>query len=87
MDKSFKIFFRYLIVGFIISSIRVNIIDRPILTILNDIFLLFMYNGICGISIGLSAMFDYFIYLKIKKNLKNEECGELDRLVKCCHFW
>ena len=69
-DKSVSIFLRCIIIGFILSSIKVDILGQPAMVILNDIFMVFMYNFICGILFGLSSMFGYDLYFGIKKSLK-----------------
>lgn len=63
-----KTFFRYLIIGFLISSVRASLIKTNSFDTIKTISYSFLYNFITGIYTGLSAMFIHDFYLYLKKN-------------------
>lgn len=65
--NSLKIFFRYLIIGFLISSLRADILNPNSFDTLKTISYSFLYNFITGIFTGLSAMFGSDLYKYFKK--------------------
>jgi len=70
--KSIRNFFKYLLVGFLISSARVSLKGMAAIEVIQIQFLTFMYNLIAGIGTGIAMMFGIvfgieFYYL-IKKN-------------------
>lgn len=72
-DKSLRTFFRYMIVGFIISSLKTDLSNVPLFEIAKDLFYTFMYNFIFGIWFGLTAMFGIDLYGFLKKKLHKDE--------------
>jgi len=77
--NSLVVFFRYLIIGFLVSSFKNNIIGIPPLQVLNNLFLSFLYNFIIGIWVGLAALFGNELFFYIKKNVRNERHRNLYR--------
>jgi hypothetical protein len=71
-NNNVKIFFRYLIIGFLISSCKLDLINKTPTDIVISIFTAFMYNFIVGIATGLMAMFTVDIYFAVKKNGRSE---------------
>lgn len=72
-DKSLRTFFRYMLIGFVVSSIRSDISHVPLIAVVKTLFLTFMYNFIVGIWFGLTAMFGMDLYEFLKKKLRNEQ--------------
>ena len=74
--SSLENFFRYMVIGFLISCIKTDYKSLTPQEILEILFLTFMYNIIIGIGVGLSWMFGIDLYYFIKKNgVKNENRG------------
>lgn len=71
-NKSLVIFFRYMVIGFIISSLKNNIVGLPVLIVVQNMFLSFIYNVFIGIWVGMAALFGHELYYYLKKNLRNE---------------
>ena len=78
--NSLQKFFNYMAIGFVLSSLRVDILGKDPLVILNDLLFVFMYNLVVCISFGIFSMFGADLYFVIKKNLKNEGFWKLDRI-------
>lgn len=72
MDKSLKAFFRYLIIGYLISAVRADWNGKKPSEILWLLFLIFSYNLIVGVWTGVAAMFGVEVYNWLKKNSINE---------------
>ena len=72
-QNSLKNFFNYMLLGFLISSVRSNIPGIPLEEVVQNLFYTLMYNMIIGIWAGLSAMFGIDLYLYLKKNGSNEK--------------
>ena len=71
-QHSIKIFFISMIIGFLISSIRIEYKPVPNDQIINIYFFVFLYNFIVGIFAGLAGLFGNEFYFYLKKNLRNE---------------
>jgi hypothetical protein len=71
-NKSLSTFFRYMCVGFIISSIKIDLSGVPLINIVETLFYTFMYNFVVGIWVGLAGMFGIDLYAFIKKNGTDE---------------
>lgn len=71
-NRSLNNFFRYMMIGFAISSIKINLTGVPLLNIVETLFYTFMYNFVVGIWVGLAGMFGIDLYAFIKKNGTNE---------------
>lgn len=72
-EKGLRTFFRYMILGFLISSVKTNLYNVPLRDIVKTLFLTFMYNFIIGIWVGLAWMFGTDLYLYLKKNIRDEQ--------------
>lgn len=72
-DKGLSTFFRYMILGFLISSVKTNLSNVPLINIVKTLLLTFMYNFIIGIWVGLAWMFGTDLYLYLKKNIRDEQ--------------
>ena len=68
MNKSLNIFFKYLIVGYLLALVSVDLSKTDGVTIVLNSFIKFMYCFIVGIFIGMANMFGTDIYLWLKKN-------------------
>ena len=79
-DRSLITFFRYLIVGFLISSVKNTYTAMDIFEVINTMFLSFLFNFIVGIWTGLAGLFGTELYFYIKKNLKNEGLWDICRV-------
>lgn len=75
--NSVKRFFKYMVGGFLISSIRVSLTGMNTMQIINDIFITFWYNVIVGIGTGIAAMVGIDMYLELKKNGINNYISNL----------
>lgn len=71
-NNGLKIFFKYLLIGFIISSCRTDLTNVDPIQIIENIAIAFMYNFIIGIWTGLAAMFTLDLYIFLKKNGEND---------------
>jgi hypothetical protein len=71
-NKSLNTFFKYMLVGFVISSVKVDLSGVPLIKIVETLFFTFMYNFIVGIWVGLAGMFGIDLYALIKKNGTDE---------------
>jgi hypothetical protein len=71
-NKSLNTFFKYMLVGFVISSVKVDLSGVPLIKIVETLFFTFMYNFIVGIWVGLAGMFGIDLYAFIKKNGTHE---------------
>lgn len=69
--KSAKIFFKYLIIGYLISCVRTDMKSMGVFQVLGTLFFTFWYNLIVGIFTGIAAMFTSFIYEILKKRNGN----------------
>jgi len=91
-NKSLKLFFIYLIVGFLVSSAKTDIQGKTPFEVLNALMTVFMFNFIVGIWSGLAALFGNDIY-HIVKNIvkKNRKKNERIYMYNCqlfsCPFW
>lgn len=72
-NKSLQTFFRYMALGYVISSLKTDLSNRPLIDIVKDLFLIFWYNFTVGIWVGLAFMFGTDLYLYLKKNTLNEQ--------------
>jgi len=73
-DNPFRVFFKYLIIGFLISDLRVYVAELSPLEIINSLFMSFMFHLIAGIPFAVSAVFGDHIgkslFSYLKKNFK-----------------
>lgn len=72
-DKGLSTFFKYMVLGFLISSVKTNLSNVPLIDIVKTLLLTFMYNFIIGIWVGLAWMFGTDLYLYLKKNIRDEQ--------------
>lgn len=75
IDNDVRVFFRYMIVGFVISSCRMDFVHYSAVEIVQKSVLAFWFNLIVGIFTGLAAMFSIIIYKEVKKNLRKGKHG------------
>ena len=83
MEKknSLVIFFRYMIAGFLFSSLKADVTRMTPLEVIISLFLAFWYNVTVGIFFGLAGLMGNEIYFYIKKNfLRNERYRNIRRV-------
>ena len=66
-------FFKYLMLGFLLSSLNINLTQMSWIDIVRTSSLTFVYNFIVGIPTGLAIMFGMDLYVYLKKNTSNEQ--------------
>jgi hypothetical protein len=72
-NQSLNTFFRYMAIGFAVSSVKVSLSGVPLINIVETLFYTFMYNFVVGIWVGLAGMFGTDLYTYLKKNGSNEQ--------------
>jgi hypothetical protein len=72
-NRSLRTFFRYMAIGFVVSSVKVSLSGVPLINIVETLFYTFMYNFVVGIWVGLAGMFGIDLYTYLKKNGSNEQ--------------
>jgi len=77
--NSIKVFFRWMLVCFLISSFKSGIFDIPPVQAVKRIFVETFYNLFVGIWGGIGGVFGTEIFLYIKKKLRNERCWDFCR--------
>lgn len=75
-----------MVVGFVISALKIDLIGVPLINIVETLFYTFMYNFICGIWVGLAGMFGIDLYAFIKKNGTNERLSWQDTIICDSNF-
>ncbi len=73
-NKSIKSFFKYLVIGFLISSVASNFNGLNEVDIIRRNFITFMYNLTVGIGTGIAGLFSVELFHHFKKNFANEKC-------------
>lgn len=63
-------FFKYLLIGFVVSSFKLNVQGLSRIAILQEMFMAFTVNFITSIPFALAWMFSEAIFIHFKKKYK-----------------